>query len=889
MARRAPALLALSLLGAGAVGLRQPAARWLLEQGIEAREAGRPAAAIRRLALARALGVDCPRAGLELAEASRGQGDYRALARRLEQLPPQALADTALEARRLGLEAALRFQQGEVEAAHALATESVAAAGDDPARARALIDLGVLLATGLELRDEGERALGGALVAARHAGSPRLEAEAMVRLGELGWRRDGDAERYREQLGQALGICRQAGDRRGEAQVQHRLGLLELAVSDYRASRAALTTATRLYEKHGEQAALADGHLALGALEVAERRSRQGFAHYLRGLEIARRLGYARGAQNAERLLADYALRHGDYAEAIAIGEALLAGPVQPLPSDRRRLHQLVGGAALHQGNSTKALASYQAVLDLTAPGGDDPLLIQTALMMGHAQLERGELVAAERAFVVAAAGADRQRDAGRPDGGQRVWVHLARADLEDRRGRSGAALAELAAAAEIEARSLNTAHTHFQRLQYWQVYRRLQALLFAGEATPLEQAEAARLLFRFVEQMRYRSVRSLLAGGAGSEDHQPGRLTRPVELAAVQERLDPETVLVEYLFAEEEAFALVIGKQRLDWLRLPLSRTAIEAKTRLFAARLRGPGRDRFAPVARDLDAALLEPLRRRGLLAGVRRLGIVPMGFLAELPFAALMRGSPGSPEGRFLVEDQVLFYAPSASVLASRWERPRSVAVLEALALGRGEPRDDLAPLPHAAEEARGIADLLGGEALLDGAAGEAAFKRLAPGARLLHLATHAVSRPESPAATRLELAAGGGEDGALTVGEVLGLSLAADLVTLSGCRTGLSHSLTGNDLAEDDRTGLVEAFLQAGARSVVASLWPVADRPTSELMRTFYQRVLAGAGPAEALATAQRQAIASGDQTAATWAAFVSIGAPGAPREKVWPHR
>jgi CHAT domain-containing protein len=868
---------------------------------------------------------------LARAEAELARGDFRRLAQRLAAAPAAAYAGTPLAWRRLRLAAALAFQRGEVEEAERLLARSVTLAGGDVERAQATTDHAVVLAGGLDRLARAALLLAPAAASAARAGAAAIESEALARLSDVVWRQTADAARCRDDfLVRAAAISRRAGDRRGEARAYHRLGLLELAGGAYAASADALTKAERLYADAGDLAGTVDVGLALGALDNAQRRSRPAFERFRRGRELAETLDYRRGAQLAARLLADHTLRGGDYAGAIDLAEAALAAAVPPLPAERRRLLALIGSAALHLGDSDRSLQSYRALLAFGPADADHALRGQAMLMIGNAHLERGDVSAADAAFTEAAAGAAR-----RQDWGQLVLVTLARADLADRLDRRAEALAALRAAADVEAATLGSTRTFFYRSQYWQVYRRLQRLLAEAGEGSAEQEEAAALLFRFLEQMRYRAFRSMLVRGAerhdrgaavvvpagngqaveaiaaasvrtssppgmlagaleryeagvvaGSLDPQgfaPLRRARPVELAALQAHLDEETAVVEYLFAEEDAFALFIGARRLAWVPLPLPRAALEAKARLLATHLRATGRRRFDAVARDLDAALVEPLRQRGLLAGIRRLGIVPMAFLAEVPFAALIQPAEGATPPRHLVETHALFYAPSASVLASRWEQVDSSASRAALALGHGRAGNGLAALPQAEPEAARTAALLGGEALLGPAASEAALARRAAAARVLHLAAHAVAEPSAPAESRLLLGPGGGEDGALTAREILALPLQANLVTLSGCRTGLSYSANGNDLAEDDRTGLVEAFLHAGARNVLASLWPVADRPTARLMDAFYRRTLAGERPVEALAGVQRQAILAaaagpGHVDAATWAAFMIVGAP-----------
>jgi len=129
--------------------------------------------------------------------------------------------------------------------------------------------------------------------------------------------------------------------------------------------------------------------------------------------------------------------------------------------------------------------------------------------------------------------------------------------------------------------------------------------------------------------------------------------------------------------------------------------------------------------------------------------------------------------------------------------------------------------------------------------------------------------------------VDLAADSAQDGRLEVHEVFGLHLAADLVVLSACQTGLGAGALADVPAGDDWVGLTRAFLHAGAANVVATLWPVEDWATAALMERFYEGYAPGDDPSRALALAQRALLA----TPATghpfyWAGFVSVeGAHG----------
>lgn len=114
----------------------------------------------------------------------------------------------------------------------------------------------------------------------------------------------------------------------------------------------------------------------------------------------------------------------------------------------------------------------------------------------------------------------------------------------------------------------------------------------------------------------------------------------------------------------------------------------------------------------------------------------------------------------------------------------------------------------------------------------------------------------------------------EDGILTAEDVSGLDLlVTDLVVLSACETGLGKVQVGEGVF-----GLRRAFMLAGAKTLVMSLWKVPDQQTQELMEDFYRRILAGQPRAEALREAQL-AMKSKYPDPKYWGGFICQGDPG----------
>ena len=311
---------------------------------------------------------------------------------------------------------------------------------------------------------------------------------------------------------------------------------------------------------------------------------------------------------------------------------------------------------------------------------------------------------------------------------------------------------------------------------------------------------------------------------------------------------------LVEYVAHDGalHAVTLVEGRARLHHLgdlaavaglveRIPF---AVQRMTR--AARSPGgaaAAQTLLADAARRLDAILLGPLRET---AG-RDLVVVPTGVLQATPWSVLP-----SCQGRPVT------VAPSATVWLAATRRP----ALPGPVLVAAGPR-----LRSAPGEARAVAALHGTTALLDPAASVDAVSAALPDASLAHLATHGRLSAENPLFSHLLLS-----DGPLVVYDLERLDSLPHTVVLAACESGRHVVPAGDELL-----GLGAAFLAGGTAQLVASVVPVPDAETSDLMTALHARLVAGEPPAVALAAAQASLAGAGPVAAATAAGFVCIGA------------
>lgn len=240
---------------------------------------------------------------------------------------------------------------------------------------------------------------------------------------------------------------------------------------------------------------------------------------------------------------------------------------------------------------------------------------------------------------------------------------------------------------------------------------------------------------------------------------------------------------------------------------------------------------------LRRSLHDALFLPLLP--MLKPGEPLTVVPYRELAVIPLSILTDSCANS-----LVDRHALSVLPSLASLGSL--RSPGAGPAHAVVVGDPEvsPGLGLSPLPGAAAEAKRVAQALRASGvdttlLLRQGATEAAFRKYASGARLVHLACHATVSQRA-LASPLFLTPAPPEDGLLLPGEIADLRLDGALVVLAACQSGLGRATA------DGVLGLGRAFLQAGARTVMLSLWRVSDSATSHLMQAFYD-ALRGEAP------------------------------------------
>jgi len=787
------------------------------------------------------------------------------------------------------------FEEGYVETAiqdAERALEVMPAKGNENPRAIALGNLGSMQRV-FGRYDEAVRSFSDSRALGERLEDPALIGRALFGIGETYYSM-GELELAAEYLRAALPKRREAADQRGESAVLRYLGSVEYSHGNYVAAlqfhEQALQLATLPTDKSIVEVLLAQDLVALGR-----------HAEAARSASTARDRAEAAGslqlrADALEQLgrvqLAD-AHPH-DAAESFA--QALDVYSAQGLHGEQARALNGLALATRETGDLQRAIEyGERALSDIESVRGDiaDPRL-------------RALYLAARRDYYDLQIDLTMQLQTS-PDASAGS-VEVAFALSERARARS---LVDLLREAHIELDEPNPElATRRARL-----YASLGDLRRQRDQRRLYGAKGAAdgSLETIVDELAdVENELNLLDAESRAANPKRASLTAPQPLSAAELRaaLDEDSALIEYALGDGRSYVWVVTREQVRAVALADRKTIEAAATRVYdGLRKSNSASSALSVDLRHLAELVLTPVVP---LLTKNRLLIAADGALQYVPFAALpVVGADGAQQP--LLQTREIVGLPSLSVLVSqragerRAAPTKTVAVFADPVFDRADPRigladaallvhpvqaqlatrssalqsGTLARLPFSAHEAEAIESLVPQDERYV-AVGFQANRETLLGLtlddyRLIHFATHGVIDTRYPDLSGLALsgfdAAGAPTRGLLGLPDIYALKLNADLVVLSACETALGRDIRGEGLL-----GLTQGFLYAGAKGVVASLWPVADRTTAELMQRFYAQMLRdGLRPADALRRAQLSVAAEPRWSHPYyWSAFVLLG-------------
>lgn len=651
----------------------------------------------------------------------------------------------------------------------------------------------------------------------------------------------GDYPEADRLLTAALARASAPGDREARAQYQMNLANVRFFVGRY-------ADAARLYDE-----ALAVTNLATGEPWSAHRR----------------RLILINKATLYQQLGLDQ--------EALDVYGALETAQDELSPRERGEMLVNLGVLYRHLGDPLKALRAYDEARTLfareRAVDAELGALTNRGVVLA---LDLGQLDEAERTFASALGGATTV--------GNRREMLQARLYLGETRRRGGRASAarEDFAAGLVLARELNTPEEEWRALYglgqvepdlaragryLTDAVNTIEAIREAIRIPPLRSDFLAdkRVVYDALIAARLETAGADVTFGVLERSHSRVwrdrlGLSGAIDLASVQRAMPDRLLLLDYWQSAQGSAVVAVTRQHAAVIRLDvrssditaLIDTTAEGPTSSWRARATAVA-DRVLPPSEWFD--------------GVDRVVVVPDGAVALVPFDIL------PIDGRLLIERAAVSYAPTAATLLQSTPAGRTW-----LPPWRVQLRVFADPAV-AADEARQVAGELAGRTVMHLGADnrKADLFSSTEQSPLLHLATHAVADASAMEQSRMVFSSptGSGTDADyLYLKEAYRLPLrGVELAVLSACDTARGRMLEGEGVQSFSR-----AFLAAGARSTVTTMWRVADRPTADFMQVFYHHLQSGLPRDEALRRAKLRFLESGSALADPhfWGAFVLTG-------------
>jgi len=386
--------------------------------------------------------------------------------------------------------------------------------------------------------------------------------------------------------------------------------------------------------------------------------------------------------------------------------------------------------------------------------------------------------------------------------------------------------------------------------------------------------------------------------------------------LRELQMKLYARTVFVEYFVGDSSSVVLTVSSKAFDVIELPKDSSFAQLVSD-FCNSLSEFETKAFPAYSRQLYELLIQPIEAN--IAAAKKLIIVPDGLLSHVPFEALLADAEQDDAlapasyllNRFEISynysgalflqaqrrnpanrpDSFVGFAPvfSDSARNGNLPRPQIASLLPTFTVAPNDARSylftsdgaKLNELKYTKGEVEAIRSLfaerqLRSAAYVYDAASEENFKTRAGDYKYVHVATHGFINNENPKLSNLAFSQPRDslyhEDGILYAAETFNLSLNADLVALSACKTGVGKLYRGEGML-----ALSRGFLYSGAANLLVSLWQVDDRRTSKLMLNFYRNVLAHESYAKSLRAAKLEMLKNPDSAfPGYWSVFVLIG-------------
>ncbi|MBO7594201.1 MAG: tetratricopeptide repeat protein [Salinivirgaceae bacterium] len=397
-------------------------------------------------------------------------------------------------------------------------------------------------------------------------------------------------------------------------------------------------------------------------------------------------------------------------------------------------------------------------------------------------------------------------------------------------------------------------------------------------------------------------------------EYHQLKYADNTIGLGELQKKMKQDVMMLMYVLGDERVYVMSITNNSFN-IDANNTNNNLADSIKLYRNTMLQTSQKammEYCNISRRLCTMLLP----QSISEGIRNLVIIPDGALNQIPYESLLLSTVSGSiydysSYDFLIKKYAVSYAYSATLyyrditreknngtegwlgMAPVFTTGKYSGVLLDSRIKKNERNytdievnnnGKLEPLASSETEVRSIFTMFQksgqpAKACLWGCASRQNFNADSVSRyRYIHLATHGFVNSEKPELSGVQLSSlkNDSQGGILYSGDVYGLKLKCDLLILSACETGLGKIMKGEGIV-----GLSRAFIYAGSKNLLVSLWKVADNSTSQMMVAFYKLMLdkdnANLNYAELLQKAKLLLISEKNYARPYyWAPFIVIG-------------
>ncbi|MFK7748723.1 MAG: CHAT domain-containing protein [Kordia sp.] len=336
------------------------------------------------------------------------------------------------------------------------------------------------------------------------------------------------------------------------------------------------------------------------------------------------------------------------------------------------------------------------------------------------------------------------------------------------------------------------------------------------------------------------------------------------IKLKEVQKNLQKDELVLQYIVGKEKGFVALISSEKIQLQELPntetLKKTVAKYKNAVSNPFVKTEDKTTYEKVAKQLYQQLIPFAEKEGL--SQKQITIIADGMLQYIPFEALL-----TPTNEYLIQNAQIQYNYSLSSAAQSKQNNTPIPNHFIAIAPTKFKNEQYSTLATSSNELEKLTSIFGANHFQYEKATKQRFTKAYGNYKIVHLSTHGGIKNTVPWMAFY--------DEKMTLDELYFSKNQSELVVLSACKTSDGELKKGEGVMS-----LARGFFNAGAKSVISSLWNINEKASSEIIQEFYKNIVAGDTKSEALQKAKLSYIQNNKNTSEAspyyWSALTLTG-------------